>query len=87
MEAQAKKLIGYLKRTNKTSTLQYYNGSNTYCWQYYYAISGWFEGKYFSIYLFKKEGYPSENKIARTTDCKEEIRNLFNKYSLYETRK
>jgi hypothetical protein len=86
MKAQAKKLIAYLKKTNKTSTLQYYNGSNTYCWQYYYAISGWFEGKYFSIYLFKHKDSPSENKIAGTTDCKEEIRDLFNKYSLNEVR-
>ena len=86
MKAQAKKLIGYLKRTKKVQIASYYRGSYTN-WDYYYNISGMLEGKYFSIYLFKKEGYPSENKIARTTDCKEEIRNLFNKYSLDETRK
>jgi len=86
MEAQAKKLIGYLKRTKKVKIASYYRGSKSN-WEYYYAISGWLEGKYFCVYLFRGKDNPSENHISSTTDCKEEIRNLFNKYSLYETRK
>jgi len=85
MEAQAKKLIGYLKRTKKVKIASYYRGSKSN-WEYYYAISGWLEGKYFCIYLFKAKNYISENQIGSATDCKEEIRNLFNKHSLDETR-
>jgi hypothetical protein len=83
MEAQAKKLVAYLKRRSKIAS--YYDGSKS-DWDYYYSISGWFKGKYFCIYLFKGKDSEPENHIGSTTDCVEEIRNLFNKYSLDETR-
>jgi hypothetical protein len=87
MKAQAKKLIAYLKRTNKAANLHYYNGSKTYSWQYYYTISGWFEGDYFCLYFFKsKSDDKCQNQIASTSDCVEKMQNLFNKYSLDETR-
>ena len=85
MEAQAKKLITYLKRSNKSKIASYYRVSKSN-WEYYYAISGWLEGKYFRVYLFKGKDNPSENHISSTTDCKDEIIKLFNKYSLDETR-
>jgi hypothetical protein len=85
MKAQAKKLIAYLRRTKKVKIASYYKCSYT-SWDYYYNISGWLKGEYFSIYLFKHEDHTSENKIASTTDCVEKMQNLFNKYSLDETR-
>jgi len=85
MKAQAKKLIAYLKRTKKVQISSYYVGSN-FDWEYYYCLSGWFEAKYFCIYLFKAEGFIPENHMSSTTDCRGYIMNLFNKYSLDETR-
>jgi len=86
MKSQAKKLITYLKRSPRSKIGTYYRGSKSN-WEYYYAISGWLEGKYFCVYLFKGKDNPSENHIAATTDCIEEIQSLFKKYSLDETRK
>jgi hypothetical protein len=84
MKAQAKKLVAYLKRTNKANIASCYKSVASF--EYYYSLSGWFEGEYFCIYLFKHKDYPSENQIASTTDCVEKMQKLFNKYFLDETR-
>ena len=81
-----KKLIAYLKRTNKTYSISYYNGSKTHDWEYYYTISGWFESDYFCLYFFKKNDSEEYNEIASTTDCVQKMQDLFKKYSLNETR-
>jgi hypothetical protein len=86
MEAEAKKLITYLKRTNKVRMASYHNGSGTFEWDYYYSVSGWFNKKYFVLYFFKLNGSKSKNEISDITECKEDMRKLFNKYSINESR-
>lgn len=37
-------------------------------WEYYFSISGWYDGDYFSLYMFKSRTSEDRAEIVGTTD-------------------
>jgi hypothetical protein len=88
MEKNVKKLIDYLYQRKQVEHLVIYRSDND-SWYFYYSIRGYLRNDYFHIRISSWGKHCNEIKddveIILTTDCKEEVEKILNKFNLIQT--
>ena len=86
MENNIKNLINYLKKRKQVEHLTIFHSDDNDNWYFYYTIRGYLKNDYFHIRVSSWgkgcNEVKNEIEIVRTTDCKEEIAKILNKFNL-----
>ena len=82
---KTEELISFITKNKNYNNLSKNIGKKNEISNFYFRISGFFNKYYFSIYIYTSIINGLETiKVANTTECKEEITKLLNKFELYE---
>lgn len=81
MQEQIELLIEHL--LDKGFTYPHHIYKNHIGWVYYYSVTGWINGKYFSLCLCKlRHDLNHETDIAEITDCKRDLKKILKQFKL-----
>ena len=80
MKKKISRFLSSLRANELITNLEIYTGEDDGYWVYYFDITGFLEGKYFNISIRNK--YTHTCEIVNTTVCKEEIKEMINKFNI-----
>lgn len=80
MKKNINRFLSSLRKRKSVTHLGIYKGEDVGYWDYYFSICGFLNGKYFSVCIHSKYRHVCE--IVDLTDCKEEIKEIINKFNI-----